>query len=193
MEPRFVNGPGPCVDYLTMNTQKLKDPDVRHAIALAIDRQGIQSIYGGEIGGTVADSVIPSDIPGYVAPDLGLSPPAIPTRRRSCSRASPYRRCTWGCSDEAGAAAVKEADQIEANLKAVGLEVVVDPRPDEDLSTIVDGDDAPDLSYGAWCFDWPTAASVVVPLLDPMPTAPAGDRATRPNTSIRSSQINSRS
>ena len=33
--PRFVNGPGSCVDNIVMNTQKLKDPDVRHAIALS--------------------------------------------------------------------------------------------------------------------------------------------------------------
>jgi peptide/nickel transport system substrate-binding protein len=43
LKPRFVNGPGPCVDFVAMNTQTIKDPDVRHAIALAIDRQGIQS------------------------------------------------------------------------------------------------------------------------------------------------------
>ena len=43
IKPRFVNGPGPCVDYIAMNTQQIKDPDVRHAIALAIDRQGIQN------------------------------------------------------------------------------------------------------------------------------------------------------
>ena len=77
IKPRFINGPGPCVDYITMNTQTIKDPDVRHAIALAIDRQGIQTIYGGDIFGSVVDSVIPPDLPGYVAPDLGAQ-----TRRR---------------------------------------------------------------------------------------------------------------
>ena len=46
VKPRFINGPGPCVNYIAMNTQKIKDPDVRHAIALAIDRQGIQTIVG---------------------------------------------------------------------------------------------------------------------------------------------------
>jgi hypothetical protein len=40
--------------------------------ALAIDRQGIQKIGGGELFGTKVDSVIPAAIPGYVAPDLGL-------------------------------------------------------------------------------------------------------------------------
>ena len=59
---RFVNGPGSCVDYITMNTQKIKDPDVRHAIALAIDRQGIQTVEGGDL--TARRFEIPSDIPG---------------------------------------------------------------------------------------------------------------------------------
>ena len=29
------------------------------------------------------------------------------------------------------------------------------------------GDGAPELSWGAWCFDWPTAGSIVLPLLGP--------------------------
>ena len=116
-----------------MNTQRIKDPDIRHAIALAIDRQGIQSIYGGEVYGAVADSVIPPDVPGYVAPDLALEPAAIPKRRRSCSKASRYHRCTWPSPTRTGAATSKKISLIEANLKAGGLEVVVDPYSDEDL------------------------------------------------------------
>ena len=76
--PRFVNGPGPCIDFIAMNTQTIKDADVRHAIALAIDRKGIQEIYGGDVYGSVADSLIPSDVPGFVAPDLGLTPSGDP-------------------------------------------------------------------------------------------------------------------
>ena len=95
IKARFVNGPGPCVDYLTMNTQRIKDPDVRHAIALAIDRQGMQTTYGGDLCGTVVDSVIRRTFPVTSHPISGWRLPATPTRRRSCSRASRYRRCTW--------------------------------------------------------------------------------------------------
>jgi peptide/nickel transport system substrate-binding protein len=167
LKPRFVNGPGPCVDYITMNTQKLKDPDVRHAIALSIDRQEYLKIAGGELLGSMADSVIPPELPGYVAPDLGLTPTGDPDAAKKLLEGKSVPPLHLMISDESEVAA-KEAALIQANLKAVGLEVVVDPRPEEDHYSILDSDNAPELAdVGGWCFDWPTAASVVLPVLGP--------------------------
>jgi peptide/nickel transport system substrate-binding protein len=166
--PRFINGPGSCVDYVTMNTQSLKDPDVRHAIALAIDRQGIAAIYGGEVFGSVADSVIPSDIPGYVAPDLGLSPAGDPDGAKTLleGKSVPPLHMAVGNSD--GAATKKTTALIEANLKAAGFDVVVDSYSDEDYSAVVTGVTGWDIDpSGRWCFDWPTAASMVLPMMGP--------------------------
>lgn len=163
--PRFVNGPGPCVDYITMNTQKITDPDVRHAIALAIDRQGILNNYGGDLSGSIADSVIPPDIPGYVAPNLGLKPGGDPEAAKKLLEGKAVPPLHLLVSDSS---AQEDAKLIRANLKAIGLEVVLEPRPDEDISAILDSDDSPELSdFGGWCFDWPTAASVVLPIFGP--------------------------
>jgi peptide/nickel transport system substrate-binding protein len=168
IEAQFVNGPGPCVSYLTMNTQTVKDPDVRRAIALAIDRQGIQDIYGGELFGSVADSVIPPDVPGYAAVDLGLKPTGDPEGAKKLLEGKVVPPLHMAVSDSPSAALTKEIAQIEANLKAAGLEVVLDRHPDEELSTVVDAAEGWDIDpSGGWCFDWPTAASVVVPLFGP--------------------------
>jgi peptide/nickel transport system substrate-binding protein len=168
IKPRFINGPGPCVEYLTMNTQSIKDPDVRHAIALAINRQNIQRIYGGNIFGSVADSVIPSDLPGYVAPNLGLTPGGNPDEAKKLLDGKSVPPLHMAVSDSVSGATSNKYAQIEANLKAVGLEVVIDPRSDEELSTLVAGVDGWDIDpSGGWCFDWPTAAAVVVPLMGP--------------------------
>ena len=104
LKPRFVNGPGPCVDYLTMNTQSIKDPDVRHAIALAIDRQSIQSAYGGDVYGTVADSVIPPDVPGYVAPNLALTPGGDPDEAKKLLEGKSVPPLHMAVSDSASGA-----------------------------------------------------------------------------------------
>jgi peptide/nickel transport system substrate-binding protein len=168
LKPRFVNGPGPCVDYITMNTQTIKDPDVRQAIALAIDRQSIQSAYGGDVYGSAADSVIPSDLPGYVAPNLGLKPTGNPDEAKKLLEGKSVPPLHMAVTDSTGAAESKKIAQIEADLKAVGLEVVVDPRPEEELSTVLAGVDGWDIDpSGGWCFDWPTAAAVVLPLMGP--------------------------
>ena len=168
VKPRFVNGPGPCVDYVTMNTQRLKDSDVRHAIALAIDRQSIQATYGGDVSGTVVDSVIPPDVPGYVAPNLGLAPTGDPDSAKKLLAGKSLPPLHVAVSSTPGTADAKKTAQLEANLKAVGFEVVVDPHPDDDLSTLLDGVDGWDIDpAGEWCFDWPTVSAVVFPLMGP--------------------------
>jgi peptide/nickel transport system substrate-binding protein len=168
IKARFINGPGPCVDYVTINTQSIKDPDVRHAIALAIDRQSIQEISGGDILGSVADSVIPSDLPGYVAPNLGLTPTGNPEEAKKLLEGKSVPPLHMAVSDSEGGAYSKRYAQIEANLKAAGLEVVVDPHPDEENAALLKGVDGWDIDpSGDWCSDWPTAAAVVLPLMGP--------------------------
>jgi peptide/nickel transport system substrate-binding protein len=168
VKPRFINGPGPCVDYIAMNTQSIKDPDIRHAIALAIDRQSIQSAYGGDVYGSVADSVIPPGVPGYVAPNLALKPGGDPEAAKKLLEGKSMPPLHMAVSDSVSGAYSKEITQIEANLKAAGIEVVVDPHSDDDLAAVLEGAAGWDIDpSGGWCFDWPTAASVVLPLMGP--------------------------
>ena len=168
VKPRFVNGPGPCVDYLSMNTQSITDPDVRHAIALAIDRQAIQDAYGGDITGALADSVIPPDVPGYVAPDLGLTPGGNPEEARKLLQGKSVPTLHLAVPDSPPGTMEKKVALIEANLTGVGLDVVVDRHTDEELSSVFDGVTGWDIDpSGVWCYDWPTAASMVMPLFGP--------------------------
>jgi peptide/nickel transport system substrate-binding protein len=163
VKPRTIDGPGPCVNYIAVNTQKVKDPDIRHAIALAIDRRALQASTGGEMAGPVVDSLIPPGIPGFDALDLGLSPGGDPDAARRLLQGksvSPLHLATAGDP--------KEANQIRDNLKAVGLEVIVDVHPEDDIDAVIAGDDAPEMTdWPAWCWDWPTAAAVVLPTLGP--------------------------
>ena len=45
--------------------------------------------------------------------------------------------------------------------------MVLDRHPEDELDAVLDGDDAPEMYWGAWCSDWPTAESIVLPLLGP--------------------------
>ena len=194
LKPRFVNGPGPCVNYITVNTQKVTDPDVRHAIALSIDRQEYVKLAGGELSGSIADSVIPPDLPGFVAPNLGLKPTGDPEAAKKLLEGKSVPPLHLMAVESASGSVAKQAALIQANLKAVGLEVIIEPRPDEGQYAILDSDESPELAdVTGWCFDWPTAMSIVVPCWDPTTTGPAGGRTTSRSTSIRSSLINCRS
>jgi peptide/nickel transport system substrate-binding protein len=164
---RFINGPGSCVNYVSMNTQKITDPDVRHAIALAIDRQGIQTISGGDLTGSIVDSIIPPTIPGYVAPKLDLKPAGDPDAAKKLLTGKTVPPLHLAIN-ETSETSRQEATQIQANLKAVGLNVVVDAYPGDAYYSVVDKDDAPEMSDGgSWCYDWPTPDSVVLPVFGP--------------------------
>lgn len=168
IEPRFINGPGLCVDYLVMNTQTVTDPEVRHAIALAIDRRSIQSFYGGDVYGSIVDSVIPPDVPGYVAADLGLKPGGDPDGAKALLEGKPVAPLHMAVSDSPSPAHEKEIAMIQANLEAAGLDVVVDRHSEENLPAVVEAADGWDIDpAGGWCLDWPTAASAVLPLMGP--------------------------
>jgi peptide/nickel transport system substrate-binding protein len=151
-----------------VNTQKVKDPDVRHAIALSINRQEYVKIAGGEMSGSIADSVIPPDLPGFVGPDLGLTPTGDPEAAKKLLEGKSVPPLHLMAVESPSGVGAKQAALIQANLKAVGLEVIIEARPDEEQYAILDSDESPELAdVTGWCFDWPTAMSVVVPVLGP--------------------------
>ena len=84
---RFTNGATPCVDYEVLNVQKIKDVNVRKAIAMAINRQAIATTYGGAIFGSVIDTIvspsIQSTVPNFAAPNLGLKPTGDPAAAKA--------------------------------------------------------------------------------------------------------------
>ena len=168
VEPRFINGPGPCVDYVAMNTQKITDPDVRHAVALAIDRQRIQSEYGGDLFGSIADSFIPPTVVGFEAPDLGLKPEGDVEAAKKLLAGKTVPPVHLALTEDA-VLYKRVGDVIKNNLKAVGIEVVVDLYTEDDYAAAVEGDDPPALSLEGWCADWPTPAAVVPAVLGPDP------------------------
>jgi ABC-type transport system substrate-binding protein len=83
--------------------------------------------------------VIPPGVPGYVAPDLGLKPGGDPEAARKLLEGKSVPPLHMAVNDEAGPARKKQISLIEANLKAVGLEVVVDPHSDEEMGPNDDG------------------------------------------------------
>jgi peptide/nickel transport system substrate-binding protein len=169
VKARFVNGPGPCVDFVAMNTQKITDPDIRHAIALAIDRQRIQRAYGGKLFGPIADSVVPPTTAGFVAPDLGLKPEGdveAARKRLAGKTVPPLHLAVSGTST----VYKDEAAGVKDNLKDAGVEVIIDEyKSDDETTAAIQGDDPPAISFEAWCADWPTPAAVLPSVFGPDP------------------------
>ena len=164
---RFTNGATPCVDYEVLNVQKIKDVNVRKAIAMAINRQAIATTYGGAIFGSVIDTIvspsIQSTVPNFAAPNLGLKPTGDPAAAKAMLNGqSPTIH--YGVANTS----VKQktvATQIQNDLKAAGITVVIDQIPQSSYYKTLRSSNPPDMARAGWCWDWPTMASVTPPVL----------------------------
>ena len=163
---RFTNGPTPCVDYEFINTQKITDPDVRKAIATAINRQNLQTTYGGSVFGTVSNTIISSSIQGYAPVDLGLKPQGDPAAAKALLNGKTVPTIHYGVANTS----VKQktvATQIQNDLKAAGINVVIDQIPGKAYYKTVRSASAPDMGRAGWCWDWPTSSAIVPAVLGP--------------------------
>ena len=168
VKARFTNGATPCVDYEFLNTQKITDPDVRKAIAMAINRQAIQTTYGGGIFGTTVDTIVSptlqATIPNFKAADLGLKPAGDPAAAKALLAGKTVPTLHYGVSNTS----VKQktvAAQIQNDLKAANISMVIDQIPAASYYKTIRSDNAPDMGRAGWCWDWPTMNSVVPPVL----------------------------
>jgi peptide/nickel transport system substrate-binding protein len=167
---RFITGPTPTIDYLTFNTQVIQDPEVRHAIALAINRQGLLTLLGGGDFGALVDSIIPASFADYKAPNLGLKPGGDPEAAKKLLAGKSVPPVTFGYDLE-NSRGQKWGEQIKEDLKKVGIEVTLEGIPENGFTTRLAGPDAPAITYaGGWLYDWPDPSTIVLPVLGPDPT-----------------------
>jgi peptide/nickel transport system substrate-binding protein len=168
VQARFTNGATPCVDYITLNNQKIKDVNVRKALATAINRQAINTIYGGAIFGSVSDTVVSpstaSTVPNFQGTNLGLKPTGDPAAAKAMLAGKTVPTIHYGVSNTS----VKQktvATQVQNDLKAAGVNVVIDQIPQSSYYKTLRSDNPPDMARAGWCSDWPTVAAVTPQVL----------------------------
>jgi peptide/nickel transport system substrate-binding protein len=68
LNANILQGPAAATRYIFLNTEvePFDDPLVREAVNLAIDRDNMRRVYGGEVVGDIACSVLPPGIPGHL-------------------------------------------------------------------------------------------------------------------------------
>jgi peptide/nickel transport system substrate-binding protein len=167
VKARYANGPTVCVDYVFLNTQRLTDQNIRKAIALAINRSAIQTQYGGNLFGSIANTVIPPSLNGYAPPNLGLTPTGSPTAAKAAAGNTALpTSLTFGVSSKS-VKGLATAQSVQNDLKAIGINVNIVKIPSDAYYTTLAGPNAPDMGRAGWCPDWPSSASVVPPIFGP--------------------------
>ncbi|CUR54704.1 putative peptide ABC transporter, substrate-binding protein [metagenome] len=158
----------PYTNYLVPNQQRLTDPKVRQALALATNVDGYVQAEGGDKAGTPAESIINPLLPGFseqemFSGDNAGDPEAAKALLEEAGVTLPYPiTYTYGQSDT--------QDKVSAVLKEgwekAGFKVTLDPLADTYYDVINQPDKESDVIWAGWGADWPSAMTVLPPLFD---------------------------
>jgi peptide/nickel transport system substrate-binding protein len=142
-----------CTDVLNLNTETIKDPQVRKAIALAVDRSAIHVQYGGERFGKLAQSYINPAQRGYVEQHTDLDPAGkqkLDEAKKLLSGKSVPKKLVYGYAD-ANPRYKNVGTVLQQNLKQLGIDLQLRPIPAANYYTILAGDQMPDIARSGWC------------------------------------------
>src|SRR5262245_8211430 len=159
--------------YLWINVNKVKNPKIRQAMAVALDRDAMRKNRGGDFYGDYADGVIKPNIGAdYAATGLytDLLGGAVPetgnvdlAKQLITDSGEAAPALTYDFPNTPVAA--KEAAIVKSSLERAGFKVALNPlEPGGYYSIAFDPKVSHEFGYGGWGADWPNASTVIPPL-----------------------------
>jgi peptide/nickel transport system substrate-binding protein len=175
LKDRTVNQSGVDMWYLSINNERIKDINVRKAIAYALDKQGILTTQGGDAAGKVMSTLLTDTTIGwqnYPNPYDG-GPHGDPAKAKDLLGGKKVklvflaRNSTFGQST---------APVVKQSLEKAGFDVTVQfiDRPQHNPTVGTRGNPY-DIYLSNWAPDWPSAASTIPVLWDGRKIAPKGN------------------
>ncbi|MGY0489821.1 ABC transporter substrate-binding protein [Streptomyces sp. WG-D5] len=150
---RTASGIIGCTDVLDFNTETIKDPVVRKALALAIDRKAIHLQYGGARFGKLTQSYINPQQRGYVEQHTDLDPtgqPQLDEAKRLLKGRDYPKKLVYGYAD-ATPRFKNMGTSLQENLRHLGIDLELRPIPAANYFTTLAGENMPDLARSGWC------------------------------------------
>ena len=157
--------------YLVPNFKTMTNPDVRKALAAAVDIEGVVKARGGEYAAEPAESIINSGVSGYqdnpaFAGSNTGDVEAAKALLEGSGETLPYPLTfTYNKSDTND----KIAAVLKENWDAAGFKTTLDPLADTYYDVISRPDKKSDVMLAGWGADWPSAMTVLPPLFDSRP------------------------
>jgi len=162
----------PFTNYLVPNFNRLDNPDVRKALAMATNRAQYVLALGGENASAPASSIVNPSVPGYseksddeVGPVQG-DPEGAKALLEEAGVEMPYPiKFTYPDTSEASRAAFAA---LKDTYDEAGFEVELDGLDPTGpyYDTIQKPGSDSDLIWGGWGADWPSISTVIPPLFD---------------------------
>jgi peptide/nickel transport system substrate-binding protein len=152
-----------AVNYLAINTRRVKDVSIRKAINFALDRSAIVR-QAGVLGGEPTDQILPPTLRGYE--DAHLYPLTRPdvARAKALMKGRHLKMKLYSPNDSIPQA---QDQVITANLKAIGIDVTARPLPFSSLLALIgDPTESYDLVLIGWLADYPDPVDFINILFD---------------------------
>ncbi|MEU8661374.1 ABC transporter substrate-binding protein [Actinoplanes philippinensis] len=163
VKERVKSGPSQYVEYMWINTDRVKDLKVRQALNYAVDRDAIIKVRGGidQFGSTITSPTI-GGYQNYNAYDGGQS--GNPEKAKELLGGKPIK-LTYAFPN------IPVRQQMAAKSKEVyakaGIELVLTPLdPATYYDSVGTKGNQYDLIRGGWGADWPSSSTVIPALLD---------------------------
>ena len=162
---RYFVHPSNSIGYFALNTSRgiFKDVNARRAVAYAVDRPGLIRLAGLNAG-TPNEQILPPGIPGYR--DANIYPVGRPdiAKAKALLGGTSGKVVMYTTNDQLG---INTGQLLQANLKAIGLDVEVKPYT---FAVLIDkagtrGDPFDIVSIG-WFADYPDPYDFINILLD---------------------------
>jgi peptide/nickel transport system substrate-binding protein len=152
-----------AINYLAINTRRVKDVAIRKAINFAVDRPAIIR-QAGVLAGQPTDQILPPTLRGFE--DAHLYPLRGPdvARAKALMKGRHLKMTLYSTNDPQGQA---QDQVIVADLKAIGIDVTPKPLPFSALlAAIGDPTEPYDLVLIGWLADYPDPVDFINILFD---------------------------
>jgi peptide/nickel transport system substrate-binding protein len=173
VKDRYVNVLSPYNSYLTPNFNRLKDVNVRKALAVALDLNSYVKALGGEKAAAPGETIVnpgvtgSQDNPAFAEDNNNDGDPeAARALLEEAGVKLPYPiKLGYSASPtmDKAMSVVKEA------WDEAGFDVTLEGLSDTYYDVISLPDDDIDVSWAGWGADWPSMSTVLPPLFDSRP------------------------
>ena len=168
----------PSLTYIFLNEQvpPLNNVDVRKAINYAVDRTAILAQWGGPLAGAPSDQIIPAGQADYKQYSIYPNTPNLPEAKKLMAASgvkTPVTLVLRTQNDTPGF--INMAEVIQANLKAIGINVKIVGSPNSVNSSIITNYKSKTaMGIEPWSLDFPDGEAIINTGLDPtQPDNPA--------------------
>jgi len=148
--------------YMSINTQRVKDVDVRRALNYAYNKDAVLKIIGGEYSGKPSTTITAPTVPGYEKYDAYPAPATGDVDKAKALLAGKTVPPLKYCYRPGTTTREQVAASVKQNLERAGFQIVMAPTDKDTHYDIIGKKDTDcDLMTSGWGQDFPSNSTVL--------------------------------